>query len=278
MLKKRMLINVVLLILGTAIMAIGINCFLLPNKLSTGGMSGIATLIYYIFNIPVGITSLILNVPLFIIALIRNGKKTLLKSVLGTVLLSTFLELFKVKALTQDSLLASIYGGILVGFGSSLNLKADASTGGTELVAMIIRSFNKHIRNSNIIVILDSFIIAINVIFLKDFEIALYSAIAIYIMGKLIDIIFEGIYFTKMIFIVSEKHEEIAEKIGTSIKRGTTGIYSKGMYTKKDMMMLLCISSRNEAIKIKQIAEKIDKEAFIVIANAREAFGQGFKD
>ena len=116
-----------------------------------------------------------------------------------------------------------------------------------------------------------------NVIFFKEIEIGLYSAIAIYIMGKMIDIVFEGIYFTKTMFIVSDKYEEIAEEIGKNIDRGSTGIYAKGMYTNEEKMMIWCVASRGEVVKIKQIVRDIDKRAFIVISSAREAWGKGFK-
>ena len=123
----------------------------------------------------------------------------------------------------------------------------------------------------------DIVIISLNVLFFRDIEVGLYSAIAIYLMGKMIDIIFEGVYFTKMMFIISEKYEEIAQEIGEKVDRGSTGIYAKGMYTNQDKMMLLCVGSRNEVSKIKNIAVSVDNKAFIIISNAREAWGKGFK-
>ena len=159
----------------------------------------------------------------------------------------------------------------------SLVLKVSASTGGTDLLSYIIKTFKPYYRTSNLIVIIDIVIVALNVIFFRNIEIGLYSAITIYLMGKMIDIVFEGVYFTKMLFIVSDYYEEIANEIGENIKRGVTGLQAKGMYTEDEKVMLWCISSRNEAIKIKQICKKIDKNSFIVIINAREAYGTGFK-
>lgn len=156
-------------------------------------------------------------------------------------------------------------------------MKANSSTGGSDLVSIIIKSFKQGLSTSNIIVAFDVAIVALNVIVFKELEIGLYSAIAIFIMGKMIDIVFEGIGFSKMILIISDQHEKIAKEIGKEIERGTTGIYSKGMYTNQEKMTLMCVSSRGEVMKIRQIANKIDKNSFIIISNVREVFGKGFK-
>lgn len=270
--------EILYLTVGCIIMAIGTSLFLLPNQLSTGGFAGISTIIYYLFNLPLGVTMLCLNIPLFIMAYVKVGKETTIKGIIGTVLLSFFIDIFdKIKPLTTDRLLACIYGGILVGIGTAIILKANASTGGTDMLSYIIRSYRSTYRPGNLIVIVDGIIVILNVMVFKQIEIGLYSAIAIYIMGKMIDVIFEGIYFTKNMFIVSNKYKEIAEEIGKKLDRGTTGIYAKGMYTKEKKMMLWCVASRNEIAIIKDIAKRIDQASFVVISNAREAWGKGFR-
>ena len=266
------------IIIGCFLMAAGTSLFLLPNQLSSGGFAGIATIIYYLFKLPLGTTMLILNIPLFILTIIRVGKETAIKGIIGTISLSVFIDILeKFNPLTEDRLLACIYGGILVGLGTAIVLKANASTGGADLLTYIIRSYRPNYRTSNLIVIIDIAIVLLNVIFFKEIEIGLYSAIAIYLNGKMIDIVFEGIYFTKTMFIVSNKYKEIAEEIGIRLDRGSTAIYAKGMYTREKRMMLWCVASRGESAKIKQIAEEIDPRAFIVISSAREAWGKGFK-
>lgn len=267
-----------LLILGCFIMACATSFFLLPNQLSSGGFTGLATISYYLLKIPVGTTIFVLNIPLFIISYFRLGKKFVVKSILGTILLSIFINILEnFPLLTQDRFLASIYGGIIMGIGSSLNLRASSSTGGSDLLTYIIRSYIPHYSTSSVIVLIDIIIITLNVIFFRDIEIGLYSAITIYLMGKMIDIIFEGVNFTKMMFIISDKYKKIAKEIGESVNRGSTGIYAKGMYTDEEKMMLLCVGSRNEIARIKQIAVSIDKKAFIIISNSRETWGKGFK-
>lgn len=270
--------EIIMLIIGCFIMACGTSLFLLPNQLSTGGFSGIATISYYLFKTPVGTTMFLLNVPLFILSYFRKGGKFLVKAIIGTALLGIFIDILEnFKPLTQDKFLASIYGGIIVGIGTSLVLKAVASTGGTDLLIYIIRSFKAHYQTSSLIVIIDFVIVLLNVIVFKNIEIGLYSAIAIYLNGKMIDIVFEGVNFTKMMFIISNKYEQISKEIGQSLTRGSTGIYAKGMYTNEDRMMLLCVGSRSDISKIKQIALKIDNKAFMIISNARETWGKGFK-
>ena len=265
-------------LLGAAIMAMGTSLFLLPNQLSSGGFAGIATIAYYFLNIPMGLTIIVINIPLFIVAVHRLGKSFFLKSLLGTISFSVFIDIFdKFTPLTNDRFLACIYGGIIIGLGTAIILNSNSSTGGSDLLSFIARTFKPDLRMSNIIIIIDTVIVVLNMIFFKEIEIGLYSAIAIYLMGKIIDVIFEGIYFTKLLFIVSEKNEEIAKEVGEKIQRGATGILGKGMYTGEDKLILMCAASRGDIARIKNIARKIDRNSFIIIANAREVVGKGFK-
>lgn len=276
--SQRRIIELIQILVGTAVMGVAIGMFLLPNQLSSGGFTGIATIIFYLFKFPVGTVVLILNIPLFIWAFFKIGTHFFIKGVAGTVLLSYFIDYFgKFESFTDDRFLACIYGGIIVGVGTAIILKANASTGGTELATHIIKQYNKNYKSSTVLVVLDTIIVTVNMIFFREIEVGLYSAIVIYIMGKVIDIFFEGIYFTKIMYIVSNKYEEIAEEIGKQIRRGVTGIYAKGMYTNKEKVMLFCVVSRNEVSEVKKIARKIDKTSFIIISNAREAVGEGFK-
>jgi len=278
LLIKKYFFEILLIMLGTMIMSIATALFLLPNQLSSGGFSGIATISYYLFNWKMGSVILLLNIPLFILAFIRIGKEFVFKSILGTVFLSLFIDFFdKYEVLTTDRFLACIYGGILIGIGTSLILKATASTGGSDLVSYIIKSFKPNLSTGSLIVIFDIIVITLNVLFLKKLEIGLYSAISIYLMGKVIDVVFEGIGFSKMVFIISDKYQKISDEVTQNVVRGITGIYSKGMYTNEEKTMLMCIASRREVIQIKQIANRIDPKSFTVITNVREVYGKGFK-
>lgn len=275
---KNWTIDIIAIAVGTIIMAFGISLFLLPNKLSSGGFAGLATIVYYLFKVPMGTTNLLLNIPLFIIAWYKIGKKFFIKSIIGTIGLSVFMDFFdRFNSLTEDRFLACIYGGIIVGLGMAIIFKFNSSTGGTDLISNIAKEFNSNLRLSEVVVIIDIIVVALNMLVFKEIEIGLYSAITIYLIGKIIDILFEGIYFTKLIYIVSDKNGEIAKSIGDEIRRGTTGLYGKGMYTNKEKLILICAAARRDVVKVKTAAKKIDPQAFIVISNSREVFGMGFK-
>lgn len=272
-------INLLKIAIGTAMMAVGTVLLLLPSQLSTGGFSGIGTLFYYMGGISVGTTTLILNIPLFIIAYFKVGGKFFLNAVLGTVLLSYFLNLFEyISPITTDRVLACIYGGIIIGIGTAVVLKANASTGGTDLVASVIRSYKPRLKTGTLIGLIDTIIVIVNTLYFKDIEVALYSGLAIYIMGKILDIFFEGIDFAKMLIIISPHWEEISNRINKEIRRGTTALYGRGMYKKENKEILLCVMSRGEIREARKIIDEIDPSAFIIITNAREVYGEGFKE
>ena len=276
---KKAIINGGGTVIGSAIMAVGIASFLLPNQLSSGGFSGVATITYYLLKIPMGVMIMVLNIPLFLFAGYRLGRGFFIKSLIGTVSLSIFIDILdRYPPITTDRFLACIYGGAIIGIGTAIILKVDSSTGGTELIAHIIKTYNPYISMSKYLTMIDIIIITLNVIFFKHIEIGLYSAIAIYLYGQLIDIFFEGVYYTKLLFIISEKNDEIAKAIEDKVKRGVTGFYGKGMYKEKDKLVLICAASRGDISKIKDITKRIDEKSFIVIANAREVLGKGFKE
>ena len=239
---KNIILDILGTILGAAIMAMGTSLFLLPNKLSSGGFAGIATIFYYFLKIPMGTTILLFNIPLFIFAAYKLGKLFFVKSVVGTIAFSAFIDIIdKFQALTTDRFLACIYGGIIIGLGTAIILKSNSSTGGSDLVSNFVKAYDPDIRMSNVIMILDTIIVVLNMIFFKEIEIGLYSAIAIYLMGKVIDIIFEGIYFTKLLIIISDKNQEISEEIGEKIRKGTTRIiWKRNVYKPTKTSFNLC--------------------------------------
>lgn len=229
---QKITIEILGTIVGAMLMAFSTSQFLLPNQLSSGGFSGIATIIYYVFKFPMGITILLLNIPLFIVAFYKLGKSFIIKSIIGTTFLSIFIDILdKFQPLTNDKFLACIYGGIIMGIGMAIILKVNSSTGGTDLISYIAKTFKPTIRMSNVIILVDIIIVTLNIIFLGKIEIGLYSAITIYLMGKIIDVLFEGIYFTKLLLIISNQNEEIAKQIGEKIQRGTTRfIWKRNVY------------------------------------------------
>lgn len=276
---KKSIIEGIGTVLGAAIMAFGVSSFLLPNQLSSGGFAGIATITYYLLKIPMGTMIFALNVPLFLFAGYKIGKEFLIKSIIGTVSLSIFIDIFdKYPPITTDRFLACIYGGVIIGLGTAIILKVGSSTGGTELITNLIKSYNPQISMSKYLMLIDVVIIGLNIVFFRQIEIGLYSVIAIYLYGQLVDIVFEGVYYTKLLFIISDKNEEISNAIEKSVRRGVTGLYGKGMYSNSDKLVLICAAARGDISKIKNIAKQIDEHCFIVVTNAREVLGEGFKE
>lgn len=270
--------EVLLTFLGTAIAGVGMGSFLLPNKLSSGGFAGIATIFYYFFGWNVGITVIILNIPFFIWAAMRLGKEFLVKAILGTFSLSFFIDIFEnIAFVSNDRLLSCIYGGILVGIGTGLIFKAYTSTGGTDLIVQIAKSYGARVSSSRLLNSIDICVVILNVIFFREIDIGLYSAIAIFLDGVMIDIIFEGINFSKLVFIVSDKNDEIMKLLHEKINCGVTEFYGRGSYMHKDKIVLMSIVNRSEIPALKESVYMVDERAFLVVANAREVYGLGFK-
>lgn len=270
--------DIIFIILGTLFAGIGMASFLLPNKLSSGGFTGIATIFYYFFGWNVGLTVIILNIPFFIYAFIRIGKKFLIKTIIATFLLSFFIDIFEyLPLLTNDRLLASIYGGVLIGIGTGLVFKAHTSTGGTDLIVQIVRTFKVRMSSSKLLNMIDICVVVLNVVFFREFEIGLYSAIAIFLDGVLIDIVFEGINFSKLVFIVSNKNTEIVNVIHEELKAGATEIYGKGTYLNEQKVVIMSVMNRREIPILCEKVYDIDREAFLIVSNAREVYGLGFK-
>lgn len=277
--KNSFLKDIILTVLGTIFSGFGMASFLLPNKLSSGGFTGIATIFYYLFNWNLGITVILLNIPFFIFAFIRIGKRFLFKTILGTTLLSVFIDIFEryIPTLTTDRLLASIYGGVLIGLGTGIIFKAHTSTGGTDLIVQITKSYKTKMSSSKLLSIIDIAVVVLNVICFREFEIGLYSAIAIFIDGLMIDIIFEGITFSKQVFIISNKSSEIVRILHNDLKAGATELYGKGSYLNEKKIIVMSVMNRREIPLLREKVNEIDSNAFLIVSNAREVYGLGFK-
>lgn len=280
--QQNKIIQIILLLLGTFILSIAINLMFLPNNLSTGGASGLALIIYYLYKVPVGFTVLLINIPLFIIALKDVGWKFCSKAIIGTMLLSLFIELTSginiLINIEKDLFLGCIFGGLLNGIGLSLVFKADGSTGGSDLLAQIIYKNRPISSIGQILLIIDSFVIITNAIVFNSISIALYSVISLFISKKTTDIIFEGVNYAKSINIISKEGEKIAMAIIEKTDRGVTTYKCIGAYTNEEYTHVISIVTLPQLPQVKKIVKTIDKRAFIYISDTREVLGLGFKD
>ncbi len=267
--------------LGTAITAFAITAFIVPNKIAAGGISGLSSIIYNVTQIlPVGTLVLIFNIPLFILSMIFCGKSFGVNTIISTLMLSGFLTLYEKipsiqNGLVHDVVLATLFGGAIMGLGMGIVFAAGTSTGGTDIIAKLLQLIMRHVSMGTFILLLDAAIITTAIIVFRDIEIGLYSALTLFIQTRVIDTILEGISFAKMIFIVSSKPQEIADVI-MKIPRGVTGLKGVGMFTGEDKTILMCTVKRQQIPKIKDIIKSIDENAFLIIGDVREVMGEGF--
>ncbi|ADL08439.1 YitT family protein [Thermosediminibacter oceani] len=273
---KAQVYDYLLIALGTFIGSLGLTMFLIPNKVAAGGVSGLATVLHYLFGLPVGWTMLAFNIPLFIAGVVFLGSGFGAKTVLGTVLLSVFTELTKnFPVLTRDLLLSSVYGGIVLGLGLGLVFRTRASTGGSDIAAMLMHHFLPSVSIGQGILIIDFFVIALNGVSF-NWELAMYSWIALYVSSKVIDIVQEGINYAKAVYIISDRNDEIQKRILEDLGRGITLFEAKGGYTGENRDVLMCAVTRLELPKLKKIIWDIDPRAFIIVHDVHEVLGEGF--
>lgn len=267
-----------IIVFGDVLLALGLDLFLLPNHLSTGGFSGLATIINHYINMPIGTIIILLNIVLIGYALFLFGFRILLRTVISIFLFGLFSNLFlSFQPVTNDLLLASLCGGILVGLGIGLNFKVHSTTGGSDLLVKIWLEYSKKLKTNELIFIFDVLIIILFVVVFKNIDYGLYSIIAIFVSTKVIDLVLEGLNSSIMLYVISSKNNEIADKIIKDIKRGVTVINSQGYYSKKENDMICCAISKYEIQEVKELIEKIDSSAFVIITQAKEVLGYGFK-
>jgi uncharacterized membrane-anchored protein YitT (DUF2179 family) len=275
--SKQHLISLLFIVLGSFILALGINMFLVPNKISSGGISTIGTMLLHLFNIKMSVTNLILNGVLFVLGFKFLGKIEVVKTLVGIGMLSLFLELTSyMPVFTEDMMISTIVGGALVGLGVGLVIRKGASTGGSDFLALILKRFIPHISLANIILVTDCIVIVVSGIVFKSFTITAFSVISMYISSKITDRIVTLGNSAKSIQIFSSKNDEISKHIMEKYERGASGIHCKGMYTKNESLMILCVVSPRELPLLVSDIRKIDKTAFIIISDAKEVIGEGF--
>jgi len=274
---KKLIKRLIGITIGTIIQALGIVLFLSPNKIAPGGFSGLSIIIYHLTKFPIGVMYFILNLPLFIIAWKRWGFKYIALSLFGTITSSIFIDLFLYffKPMTDNPLLASIYGGVLVGIGVGVVFKYWGSTGGTDLLSQLIYTYIG-VSFGTSMLILDTSIVLLAAIVFKSPEYALYGMLALFISSKVIDYVQEGFSTTKMVFVISDKAQEIKLRIFQELERGVTELKVIGSYTGIERNALICIVRQRELSQIKDIIHNEDPKAFVIIGDAREVIGEGF--
>lgn len=280
--KKNGVMDYLLIFAGTALMSIALKSAFDMNGLVDGGFSGIAIIIKSLTGgvveggIPLWLTNIALNIPMFFLGIKIKGVRFLAKTIWGTVSLSFWLFAMPVFPLVKgDLFLAVIFGGVIQGAGIGLVFLGNGTTGGTDMVAALIQHYIKHMSIARIMQLVDALIVAAGA-FVFGPKKVLYAIVAIYIVAKVTDGLMEGMNYAKAVYIISEEYEKIAETVMKKLDRGMTGISARGMYAGKERMMLFCVLGKKQIVQLKEVVVSIDPDAFVIVTDAREVLGEGF--
>lgn len=280
--SKEWFISYGTLVLGTFILSLGYAFFMSPYKIVPGGIYGISIILHHKFGFPLGLSALCFNLPLTLIGLKilgpRFGAKTFACFILTAVFTDALPYFFGENPLHLDDevLLASIFGGVVMGIGVGLIFKTRASSGGSDVLASILSKYT-HIPLGQQLMIIDSCIVLLGFIVFKDWKVPLYSLLTIFLMGRIIDIVMQGLGSEKTLFIITQKTQEIRDTIINDLGRGGTLLNGKGMYSGQDKEVIFVTVSRREVVELQKYIHKIDPTAFMVVINANEILGEGFK-
>lgn len=275
---KKVLSEYFFIVLGSFILALGVNIFMLPNKISAGGVSSLGTMLLYVFGIKLSVTSLVCNCILFFFGYKNLGKKAVIKTILGIFLFSFFIELTEsFRGYTDNQMIAAISGGALMGLGVGMTTRQGASTGGSDFAGMILKKALPYVPLARLIMLIDLVIVIVSGLVFKSFTVTFYSLVGLYISYLLTDKVLTWGEDAKMVGIFSKETEKIAKYILDNYERGVTGVRCVGMYTKKESYMLMCVVSSKQISNYLNLVKSFDKDAFVIIGDVHEVWGEGFK-
>lgn len=276
---KKTTVDILYFFVGAIIYSVSVNMFLSPNGISPGGFTGVAAVINHITNIPTGTMLFIFNIPILILGYIKMGGVFILKTSFVTVLVSLSLDISAslLPIIRADGILVSMFGGILMGIGLSLILLRGATTGGIDIIAKFVNRKYRHLSVGKIILMADGIVILLNALVYKNAESALYSIVAMYMGTRLMDVLLYGADKGKIIYIITNSPDEICNEINHSVGRGVTKLSVIGGYTGETKIMLMCTVRVHEVAAIHDLVKQYDDRAFMVVSDAGEIIGEGFK-
>lgn len=269
-----------MIIAGSTVMALAYTLFLIPHRIVPGGAGGIAMILNYFFGTPVGFVIVVINIPLFILGIRVLGKSYGVKTVLGIIISSLFIDLFSyvfpVGSATDNPILAGIFGGLMLGAGLGLVFRGGGSTGGSDIIGQVL-SLHTDLSTGTAILVVDAIVISTAGICFGRFELALYGFLSLYLQTRAIDLVLEGLSYTRAMFIISDKAGEISKSITTRMNRGATLLDATGAYTDRHKQVVFCVMAKREVRRVREIAREIDHKAFIIITDVYEVLGEGFR-
>lgn len=276
---KNILIDLVYTIIGSALVGAALSMFTVPNDIAPGGVSGLATALAYITPIRVSFWTLILNIPLLLCAWRILGKRALVFTLISTVLLSVFIDLSAafLPAYTNNPLLASFCGGVVTGLGIGMLFLRGISTGGTDLLALLLKRVFPNIASGTLLMMIDATVVAIAVLIFRDIEVALYSVITIFITSKLVDAMAQGVDYAKVIYVVTGMGDKLTDVLNRYTDRGSTIVPAIGGYTKDNKQIVITVTRRNVLSQTLRLIKQTDPAAFTFVMDSTEVHGEGFK-
>ena len=263
------------ILLGCVIGAAAYPTFLVPNNIAPGGLTGVTTILNYVAGWPVGTVSLILNIPLFLIGYRSMGKIFAFRSIVATALFSILIDVLPLKPISEDPLLGTLFGGVVLGIGLGLILRGGATTGGTDMIARMVHRRFSFITVGMFLFALDCAVVLAAAVFIGSTQ-ALYALINIYVSARVIDAVMVGFGGNKACFVMTSSWERVTDRIMDEVGRGVTHLEARGAYTGKSQPVVMCVASRQEVTALKRIVQEEDEKAFMFITEAHEALGEGF--
>lgn len=271
--------DIVLVTTGAFLTAVSVNWVFVPNQIVTGGLTGIGILLEYALDVPISLTTLVLNVPLFVAGWrMLGGQAFGLKTLYGFTVLAGWIQLttpLRQIPLTDEPLLACVYGGALLGAGLGIVFRGRATTGGTDLLARLVQKLTG-ISPGILLLVIDGIIIA-SAALLFNVERILYALVSLFVTGKTIDFVQEGLARSKVAYIISSRNHQIKDEILYTLDRGVTQLEAVGGYTGEERRILLCVVDQSEVSNLKELVRSIDPSAFVIVSDAHEVLGEGFR-
>lgn len=274
----QVLCDILVCIIGSALVGTALSVFTIPNEIAPGGISGLSTALAYVLGVRVSVLSLVLNIPIMLAAYRLLGKRSFFYTLLSTALLSGFIELASfLPVYTGNILIAAVYGGVLTGIGIGILFLRNITTGGTDLIALMLHKAFPNVPNGTILAVIDGIVVLIAVLVFRKIEVALTSVLTIYFSSKVIDLIAQGVDYAKVIYIVTDKGKELSAVLNSSTDRGNTVIKAFGGYTGAEKQLVITVTRRNVLAQTLRLIHATDPAAFTFVTDSTEVHGEGFK-
>lgn len=277
--NKKTLFHLAGIVFGSLVYAAGVSLFLDPNNLAPGGMVGIAVILNRLVNIDTGTLYFLLNIPIVILGLWKFGLRFIASTFLAVFLNSWFTNLLALfPPVTTDPFLASLAGSVLVGVGVGIVFLCGATTGGTDILVKVLRTKYKHMKTGTLFLITDIVIVSLSGLVFRDLNVVLYAFMAVTISGKAMDYVLYGSDEAKLIYIISQEANQIADRILKEMDIGATFLQGQGAYTKEEKQVIMCVVQKKRAPELEEIVKQEDKNAFMIVSSANEIYGEGYKN